>query len=441
MDKNKIGNFFKQLRLEKGLSQEQFVEDFSSFLRVNCDAVSIATVSKWERGESFPDIVNVQYLALYYDITIDEIFNGEKATNENFEKKYIIAQDDWFMQYDTKQTNLYELRNQQELKVEKAFLMLLSGLVNNTLTTSEEREFDFIVSHFYNIKNGMGIDEVKFHIRKQSALMHKSTFNEKYWEAYKYFNYCYKLRFYYDICDAVLPNTSIMIERIKNTYDVEKDILLAFIQKNSFYDTHGAMSNEQFERVYGIQYDIEKLTKDMIRVLIQNGACLNDSLLGHMEIWKINRSIVNALEYVYEQYKKPILISVFENGKNEYYLVENTEKNRKLAGMKDVEYTAMQIGIDELERRLLNGEEFFTEEGLHWVGIEDIKSEEFKGEEKEVLQNGLRHIRDIIEEKSYEDYYKGRKIKETQDLLRDLDVLTLSQIRKKYFTLENTICE
>ena len=127
--------------------------------------------------------------------------------------------------------------------------------------------------------------------------------------------------------------------------------------------------------------------------------------------------------------------------KNEYYLVENTEKNRKLAGMKDVEYTAMQIGIDELERRLLNGEEFFTEEGLHWVGIEDIKSEEFKGEEKEVLQNGLRHIRDIIEEKSYEDYYKGRKIKETQDLLRDLDVLTLSQIRKKYFTLENTICE
>lgn len=43
MEQQKIGNFLKQLRKEKGLTQEQFAERFY---------ISSRTVSRWETGVS-----------------------------------------------------------------------------------------------------------------------------------------------------------------------------------------------------------------------------------------------------------------------------------------------------------------------------------------------------------------------------------------------------
>ena len=47
MNQIKIGEFLKELRKEKGLTQEQFAEQFN---------VSRWSVSRWETGQSFPDI-------------------------------------------------------------------------------------------------------------------------------------------------------------------------------------------------------------------------------------------------------------------------------------------------------------------------------------------------------------------------------------------------
>ena len=302
MDKKKIGQFLKHLRQEKKLSQEGLVQEFSNFVGIE-EVVSVATISKWERGESFPDISNLEDLAAFFDVSIDEMFNGEREKTENYERKYFIFDNNWASCYIPENTeemvklwgldeqnsniwkktnkqglNLWAIRQQQELDIEKNFQKLLGKLVENTLSTTEEKEFDFICTHFYSLKDEMILEEVKFQIRKQCALMHKSSFDEKYWEAYKFFDYDKKLKFYYDICDAVLTDKNVIAERIKNTIDFEKDILLAFVQKNSFYDPHGEMSKEQFLRVYDIEYDIEKLTKEIIKVLIENGACLHDAL-------------------------------------------------------------------------------------------------------------------------------------------------------------------
>ena len=46
MDKIKIGNFLKELRLEKNLTQEKMVEQYSDFLGLR-EVVSTATISKW----------------------------------------------------------------------------------------------------------------------------------------------------------------------------------------------------------------------------------------------------------------------------------------------------------------------------------------------------------------------------------------------------------
>lgn len=47
MDQGRIGNFIKDLRKEKGLTQEQLAEQF---------AVSRRTVSRWETASNMPDL-------------------------------------------------------------------------------------------------------------------------------------------------------------------------------------------------------------------------------------------------------------------------------------------------------------------------------------------------------------------------------------------------
>lgn len=73
MDQVKIGIFLKQLRNEKGLSQEKLAEVFG---------VSSRSVSRWENGRTMPDISIMIELADYYDIDIRELLNGERKSED-----------------------------------------------------------------------------------------------------------------------------------------------------------------------------------------------------------------------------------------------------------------------------------------------------------------------------------------------------------------------
>ena len=77
MDQKKTGEFLKQLRKEKGLTQEQLAERF---------VVSGRTVSRWETGSNMPDISVLVELADYYDVDIREIIDGERK-NEKMDKE------------------------------------------------------------------------------------------------------------------------------------------------------------------------------------------------------------------------------------------------------------------------------------------------------------------------------------------------------------------
>lgn len=77
MDQVKFGCFIKNLRKEKGLTQEQLAEQFG---------VSGRTVSRWETGSNMPDITILIELADFYEVDIREIINGERRQNENMDK-------------------------------------------------------------------------------------------------------------------------------------------------------------------------------------------------------------------------------------------------------------------------------------------------------------------------------------------------------------------
>ena len=82
MDQMKIGNFLKELRKEKGITQAQLAETLN---------VSARTVSRWETGSTMPDISILVDIADYYDISIPEIINGERKSEIMNEEERKIA--------------------------------------------------------------------------------------------------------------------------------------------------------------------------------------------------------------------------------------------------------------------------------------------------------------------------------------------------------------
>lgn len=73
MDQKRIGSFLRELRTEKGLTQEQLAEKLN---------VSGRTVSRWENGNNMPDLSIIVELADFYDIDIRELLNGERKSEK-----------------------------------------------------------------------------------------------------------------------------------------------------------------------------------------------------------------------------------------------------------------------------------------------------------------------------------------------------------------------
>ena len=71
MDQKKIGSFLKELRKEKGITQEELAENLN---------VSGRTVSRWETGANMPDISLLVDIAEFFDVSIPEIINGERKS-------------------------------------------------------------------------------------------------------------------------------------------------------------------------------------------------------------------------------------------------------------------------------------------------------------------------------------------------------------------------
>ena len=81
MDLKKIGSFLKELRKEKGITQEELAEMLY---------VSGRTVSRWETGTNMPDISLLVDIAEIFDVSIPEIINGERKNEMEKEVKETV---------------------------------------------------------------------------------------------------------------------------------------------------------------------------------------------------------------------------------------------------------------------------------------------------------------------------------------------------------------
>ena len=439
MDKVKIGKFLKQLREEKKLSQVNM-----SMALVG--GYSDAAISKWETGNAVPNIQDLNNLAKYFGVTIDEILNGERNTSKKFEEIYFICDSNWAAHYDA--NKIYDIQKAQELLIEKRFKELLKMMVEDGLSASDDAEFDFLANSFYQIflpavecKDDAeyrssscekcvwcsdltagyyhdvlpgGLAEIKFEIYRQSALMHNSTVDEKFWEANKKFVFSKRLYTWDDINNAIEDTEDKVRAIILQLDDCEKDILLANFQTKNLKNTYAT---------HGCKYDEEALTKCAIKLLIECGAKLNKKLFGYWNIINYPHDIVNELTILHKKYKSPLLVPVCENGRYTYFTVENTLNNRAKLGIKYEDESFDESDYLPLEKRLYDGEKEVIRIYKFWPCGENIKDMYI-------------HAKAQMSKLSLGDYMRARDGKKTDELLTQLDRLSLKEIREKYFPVE-----
>ncbi|MCR4793290.1 MAG: helix-turn-helix domain-containing protein [Lachnospiraceae bacterium] len=69
MDQKKVGQFLKELRKEKGITQEELAEKLGASGR---------TISRWETGANMPDISLLVEIADFYEVDVRELIEGER---------------------------------------------------------------------------------------------------------------------------------------------------------------------------------------------------------------------------------------------------------------------------------------------------------------------------------------------------------------------------
>lgn len=143
MDQIKIGKLIAKQRKEKGLTQQELGDKVG---------VGYRAVSKWETGQTMPDISIINELSKTLGITTDELLNGElnkpKPSTSKPNKKYllllipliiigiviaiIIRQNNKVYEYNLKSANYSEYQVEGQLMIERNKITINIGKIKFT---------------------------------------------------------------------------------------------------------------------------------------------------------------------------------------------------------------------------------------------------------------------------------------------------------------------
>lgn len=135
-----IGENIKRIRLERNLTQEEVAAHLG---------ISFQSVSKWERGDGYPDITMLPALSNYFGISIDELLGTAK-----------IAKDEQY----NKINRIWDENNRKGLHHENVALMRqsLKSFPNDTL---------LLVQLSTSLEKLDGTDEEKLRYLKESIAL------------------------------------------------------------------------------------------------------------------------------------------------------------------------------------------------------------------------------------------------------------------------------
>ena len=139
MNMQKIGKFILQLRQEKNLSQS----DLANLIPVTRQAVS-----RWEKGQSIPDSSTLLIISKIFDVSINELLNGERFKKEEPKKLEKIALD------------MIDKNNSQSKKFKRVLLFMV--LIILLLS------FSFLAYYFINSYNSITVYKIEVENKKST---------------------------------------------------------------------------------------------------------------------------------------------------------------------------------------------------------------------------------------------------------------------------------
>ncbi len=146
--KIKLGEKIRALRKQKNISQEVLAEHLG---------ISFQAVSKWENGDTLPDVAMIPAIAIFFDVSTDELFDFNRIETEQKIQKacWDIAN----IRYDNPEKAEFMLRD---------LLKQYPGndvILNNLLYTMQTPErHDEVVTICQSILEVTKDDEVKYDV-------------------------------------------------------------------------------------------------------------------------------------------------------------------------------------------------------------------------------------------------------------------------------------
>ena len=132
MNQEKIGNFIREIRIEKEMTQQELADKIG---------VTDRAISKWENGRGMPDISFLIPLSTCLDVTVLELLNGERGIDEGNAVVELIKEKD---------------------KKTKIWRYLSIGIINFILVmTTIVLIFGFIIPMAYGNSDSKGLEIVR----------------------------------------------------------------------------------------------------------------------------------------------------------------------------------------------------------------------------------------------------------------------------------------
>lgn len=250
MNNQKIGNFIKILRKEKGYTQKQLADKLN---------ITDRAISKWERGLGCPDISLLEDLSKHLDVSILEILKGEKI-----EKDLSISNKDLIYSM-----NLSKHITINKIKQLTNYITIISIIV-------------FILILIITNIQSISITTQKYNMTKNNI-----TYNEKYY----YNEYHNKIDiinnnqgiFNYNDYSLIKYNLNIISETLKEQNNDKHLNKNKYTYKDliNFYNDHTNI------------YKVENANKEIYKILIKYNTIIIDNMIENAK----TEDLLKELDY------------------------------------------------------------------------------------------------------------------------------------------------
>lgn len=183
----KMGEKIRSLRKARNLSQEALAQYLG---------VSFQAVSKWEKGDTYPDVVMIPAIAAFFDISTDELFDFNRLESEQRVLRlcYDIA----------------EYRDRESERAEREYRALLKQYPGN----------DTIINHLLYVLQTLGKHEELVELCR--TFIQSTKFDDCRYDAARIMAETYKAMGEYGLCKQAID----LIPEFFFTHREEKALLL-----------------------------------------------------------------------------------------------------------------------------------------------------------------------------------------------------------------------